>query len=360
MTKSTHSIEEFIIHARKKGMDHSTIRMLLLSTGWKEKEIAEALSSESLDIEIPLPPDVGGAREAFLHLLSFAALYTLVISMITLFFQYINRAFPDSAERIWSETADFSGIRMSMAAVIVSFPLLLWMSKLIHRDIASHPQKAWSGIRRWLTYITLFVAAASLMTNVITLVFSLLEGEWSIRFLLKVGVVFLFAGTTFMYYFLMLKSSVDKMKTLSRKFLVMTSGVIAFAVIWGIFIVGSPSTGRDYKFDEDRLQDLRDVQSEIFAIIYNDRVPKDPLVKEAPVKPLPATLEEVLEMALYKRPDIHDPETGVMYDYSILKKDSFKLCATFTHPYSEKYNIFWNHPEGYHCFTFDTSQRNYF
>ena len=58
-------VRDFITHARKKGMDHATIRVLLLSAGWKEREIAEALSAEGLDKPIPLPPDSGGARDAF-------------------------------------------------------------------------------------------------------------------------------------------------------------------------------------------------------------------------------------------------------------------------------------------------------
>ena len=34
-------LESFIAHARSKGMDHQTIRMLLLSSGWKEKDYDE-------------------------------------------------------------------------------------------------------------------------------------------------------------------------------------------------------------------------------------------------------------------------------------------------------------------------------
>jgi len=352
-------LEDFIAHARKKGMDHSTIRMLLLSSGWKEKEIAQALSSEGLDMEVPTPPDVGGAREAFLHLLSFAALYTMVISLIILFFQYINRAFPDVTESMYSQNQDFSGIRMSMAAIIVAFPLLLWMSRLIHKDIVSHPQKAWSGIRRWLTYITLFVAASTLMVNLITLVFSLLEGELSVRFLLKVAVVFILAGATFTYYFLSLKTAVSKTKSLNKKFFGFTSSVIGLAVVWGILIVGSPATGRQQKFDDARLSDLRQIQSTIFSIVYDDRTPKDPTEVEHPVLPIPKTLDEVLDKALYQLPNIHDPETGIQYDYTIIDSSHFELCATFNFLLQERFDIFWNHPVGKYCYQFDTKQRKY-
>src|SRR5687768_13322943 len=90
-------LRDFIGHARNKGMDHSTIRMLLISAGWKEKDIAQAMIEESLEMPIPPPPDTGGARDAFFHLLTFAAYYTTAISVGVLFFQYIEKYFPDPA-----------------------------------------------------------------------------------------------------------------------------------------------------------------------------------------------------------------------------------------------------------------------
>ena len=345
-------------------MDHSTIRMLLLSSGWKEKEIAQALSAEGLDMPVPTPPDVGGAREAFLHLLSFAALYTMVISLIILFFYYINRAFPDLAtDYAYTSDADFSGIRWSMAAVIVAFPLLLWMSRMIHKDIALYPQKAWSGIRRWLTYITLFVAASTLMVDVITLIFSLLNGELSIRFLLKVFVVFALAGLTFTYYFLSLKRTEKASRNLNKTFLIAGSAITVLAIVWGALIVGSPAKERSHKFDERRLQDLRGIQSEIFSIVYDESSQKSPVpvaVVPAPVNPLPKTLDDVVSQAVYQRPVIVDPETGSPYEYIVKDALRFDLCATFNFVRDESYDIFWNHGAGNQCFEFDVSQRNYY
>lgn len=96
-TAADRPIVEFIDHARSKGMDHATIRMLLLSAGWKEKDIARAMTEHGLEMAIPAPPDVGGAREAFLHLVAFAALYTAVIAGVNLVFSLINLTWPDVA-----------------------------------------------------------------------------------------------------------------------------------------------------------------------------------------------------------------------------------------------------------------------
>lgn len=203
-------LTDFVAHAHKKGMDHATIRMLLLSNGWKEKDVAEALTAETLDMPIPVPPDRGGAREAFLHLLNFASFYTSIISVTVLFFTYINRLFPDPAvdpSYQYYADSDFSGIRWSLASVIVAFPLFLWISRILLREMRAAPEKAFSIIRRWLTYLTLFLAAITIMVDGMTLIYNLLNGELSVRFLAKVFVVLALAGLTFTYYFLSLQRS---------------------------------------------------------------------------------------------------------------------------------------------------------
>ena len=115
---------DFIAHARTKGMDHATIRMLLLAEGWKEKEIARAMAEHGLDLTVPAPPDVGGAREAFLHLVMFAALYTAVIAAVSLTFALIDAALPDAAAPFMSAEFRRVQIRWAIAALIVSFPSL--------------------------------------------------------------------------------------------------------------------------------------------------------------------------------------------------------------------------------------------
>lgn len=352
------SLTEFIAHARKKGMDHQTIRMLLLSSGWKEKDIAAALTEQALDMPIPMPQDTGGAREAFFHLLTFVGLYTWVISLIVLFFSYINRLFPDAAFDYYSYDADLSTIRWSMAAVIVSFPLLYLLSRFLIREMKTHPEKAWSGIRRWLTYLTLFVAAAAIMGDVITLVFYLLEGELTMRFLLKVLVVLLLAGSTFMYYFMSLRihPSDAKGTLINRMFGWIAIAFTVIALVWGIAIVGSPGSSRDKHLDADRVSDLSSIQNEIYNItLGQDRYRPDgsmPPLKE----PLPATLSEVQAKAVYSMVDINDPDTFAPYEYRVIDPTHFELCATFALPLEEKYNIFWNHGAGRYCFNFDLAQ----
>jgi hypothetical protein len=348
------SLEQFIAHARKKNVDHQTIRMLLLSAGWKEKDIARAIGASTLEMPIPLPPDAGGARDAFFHLLTFAAFYTTIISLVILFFSYINRLFPDPAVEQFAMSDDLSGIRWSIAAVLVACPLFFLLSRLLLREMQRNVEKASSGVRRWLTYLTLFVAATALMGDVITLVFTVLEGELSVRFLLKVAVVFALAGLTFSYYFLALRlpSAVAKSSGVHRGFGSAALAIVAVAIVWGMVLTGSPAQERLRKFDERRVEDLRAIVDEMLNIAYDGKRGMIPVVEALPV-PLPRTLEDVALRAQFQKLRIVDPETGSSYGYIIDDATHFRLCATFAGVRDEAWDIHWNHPGGEHCFAFD-------
>jgi hypothetical protein len=55
-------------------------------------------------------------------------------------------------------------------------------------------------IRKWLIYFTLFAAALIIIGDLVTLLNRFLEGELTVRFLLKVLAVFFVAGSVFYYY----------------------------------------------------------------------------------------------------------------------------------------------------------------
>jgi hypothetical protein len=353
------SLAPFIAHARKKGMDHATIRMLLLSAGWKEKDIAQALVAESLDVPVPLPQDVGGAREAFLHLFSFACLFTTLVSLTVLLFQYLNRLFPDAAfmDNYVDPVADLTGIRWSMAAIIVTFPLFVWISRILARDLAQHPERARSAIRRWLTYITLLVTGLTLVGDVVTLVFYLLEGEITIRFLLKVFVVLLLAGVTFLYYLFSLRlpgptPSVGRIPAI-RLLRWIAWATVAVTLLWGVYLVGNPSTQRGRHLDNRRVEDLRMIQNEMRTYTLGDTFYDGRNAPTQLEKPLPADLRTLAANARYQRLTLSDPETGAAYEYRIVDPTHYELCATFETERRQRYDIAWDHPAGRHCFRFD-------
>ncbi len=198
----------FIDHARQKGMDYQTIFQLLQSSGWKEREIAEGFAARELTMPIPERAGVGSARDTFLHLLAFTALYASAISLIYLLFTYIEFAFPDPVQRATTYAIEWalSNIRAALAALIVSFPLFLFVWWLLLREIRTTPEMAKSSVRRWLSFLALFVGAVTIMADVITVVYYLVEGDLTVRFLLKVATIFVIIGALFLYLALTIRS----------------------------------------------------------------------------------------------------------------------------------------------------------
>jgi len=350
-------LSTFIDHARGKGMDHATIRMLLLSAGWKEKDIARALTAQALDLPVPTPPDLGGAREAFMLVLTFAAFYTAVSYALTLVFSYIDLKVPDLATTAYAQLqseAERAIIPVAMAAVFVAFPVFVWLSSRLLREMKAAPEKARSPIRRQLTYLTLLLAAGMMAIDVITFLAFLLQGELSTRFILKVVAVLVVGGASFSYYFKSLKMSPEEMKTTTfhRWFGWSTSIVVAASLIGGLFVVGPPSTERLRRFDAQRAVDIKIISEEVFNVAVGPawRSPATPLaIKE----PLPRSLDEVLVGARQRRPRITDPKTNAAYEYQVLGESTFRVCANFEQARDEVADVAWNHPAGRYCFDFD-------
>lgn len=347
----------FIDHARSKGMDHATIRMLLLSAGWKERDIARALTAQALELPVPTPPDVGGAREAFLHLLSAAALYTSVSYALTLVFSFINLKWPDPATTPYAQLqseADREIIPVAIASVLVAFPLLVWISSILVREMRQAPDKARSPARRWLTHLTLFLAAFMMAIDLIVLVATLLRGESSIRFLLKVAAVMAAGGAAFTYYFKSLRMPPDEAATavFHRRFGWAASAVVGVALVSGVFLVGPPSLERVRRVDAQRANDIKVISEEVFNVTVGSswRNPAIPLTMK---QTLPSSLDDVRAGARQRRPRIVDPETGRPYEYQVMGESTFRVCASFAQVRDNPGDIAWNHPAGRHCFEFD-------
>jgi heme A synthase len=195
----------FVRDALARGLSRAQILDALQKAHWTTEQTRGALAAfAEVDFPIPVPrarPYLS-AREAFLYLVLFGTLYVSAYYLGSLVFDFINRAFPDPAAQTFEGSEEYvrQSMRWSVSAVIVSFPVFLYACWLTGRAIRLDPTKRASKIRRWLTYWTLFVAAAALLGDVTTLVYNLLGGELTVRFVLKIVTVGLIAGTAFTYY----------------------------------------------------------------------------------------------------------------------------------------------------------------
>ena len=212
----------FVDHAKDKGLDHATIRQTLLSAGWKDKEIAKVICARELELPIPEPALVAStptraarrpgvprkARDAFLHLLAFGSLYVWSTSVIMLLFIYLNFAFPDPAWRTsYRQLQELLPImRLQLAIVMVAFPIFMIVWNYLLGEIRRNPETGRGVLRRWLGNLSLFIGSITLAGNAMTLIYFLLEGQLTIRFVLKVVVLFLIAGGFVWYLAFTLRS----------------------------------------------------------------------------------------------------------------------------------------------------------
>ena len=194
----------FVRDALGRGVPRDRIEDVLHKSGWTTDQIHGALAAYA-DIDFPIPVPRArpylSAREAFIYLVLFGTLYASAYNLGSLIFEFINRAFPDPSQTSqFYEQYSRQSIRWSISGLIVAFPVFLYLSWLTERETSRDPMKRASKVRRWLTYLTLFSAACALLGDFTTLVYNVLGGELTVRFLLKVLTVALISGTAFIYY----------------------------------------------------------------------------------------------------------------------------------------------------------------
>ena len=196
-------LQGFVGDGLTRGLSRAEIERVLLEAGWPPEQVRNALGGFAkieFPIPVPRPKPYLSAREAFLYLVLFSTLYVSAFSLGRLLFQFINQAFPDPAAPAAVAAAVRQAIRWSISSLVVAFPVFLYVAWLTGRETRRDPSKRASKVRRWLTYLTLFVAAGVLVGDVTSLVYSLLGGELTARFVLKVSTIAVIAGAVFGYY----------------------------------------------------------------------------------------------------------------------------------------------------------------
>jgi len=202
MASASPELESFV-DALMRGHSRQQVSTALLAAGWSEQQISGVLDGwAEVDFALPVPRPRASlsAREAFAYLVLFSTLYFFAWNLGSLLFQLIEYLLPDPADADWQRLRLDGGIRWAISALVIAFPVFAFVARRVSLDVDRHPIKRLSPVRRWLTYLTLFVAAIVLIGDLTALVYNLLGGDLSLRFVLKVAVVAAIAGTVFGYY----------------------------------------------------------------------------------------------------------------------------------------------------------------
>ena len=259
------------------------------------------------------------APDFFLNLGVVVTLYTVVISFLNLSFDIINKLFPETLG-YYSSDYYSSGVRMSIACLIIIFPLFVWLSHIVTKAMKVDPSRRETSVRRWLVYITLFLSAATIVTDLVILLNTFLEGEISTRFILKVVAVLIVGGIVFWHYLSEVRGTGSEKKYVVT--LYGSSALVLALVVYAFTVFGSPATIRKQRMDDTRVQNLQAIQYQILNYWQ---------LKGA----LPVKLADLNDsMSDFTVPV--DPVTNQEYGYATKGKLGFSLCAQFSINNSEE------------------------
>jgi hypothetical protein len=204
-------LQGFVKEGLGRGLERSALHAALRQAGWEEEQVKAALAEYSevtFPIPVPRPRPYLSAREAFLYLVLFTTLYVSAINLGSLFFQFVNLATPDySTGYVQSQESIRSSLRWAVSSLIVAFPVFLFVASIVSREVRQDPAKRASRVRKWLTYLTLFLASGVIIGDLIALLNDVLGGELTMRFFLKALVVGTISAGIFLYYLRDLRKS---------------------------------------------------------------------------------------------------------------------------------------------------------
>lgn len=286
------------------------------------------------------------AKDFFLNLGAIVALYTTIVSLLRLLFTIINNSYPTVVAGYYSSIT--SSISFPVATLIIFFPIFILLMWLLEKVYRSEPEKKHLGVRKWLTYITLFVAGLTLAGDLVTVLYYFLDGqELTSGFLLKIISVFVVASMVFLYYISDIR---NKLTSMNRKvWLGLSLFLILGSIIWGFAVLGSPRTQQLIKYDQQKMTDLQNIASQVEYYYQMKNV-------------LPASLSDLATSNNYYAIPT-DLQNKKPYEYKKTGNSTYEICAEFnkesaknngghTQPTYSNYGlIYWNHPAGRYCFT---------
>ncbi len=288
------------------------------------------------------------AKDFFLHIAVIALLYTGTVALLNILFRVINVAFPQVSQYGYFGSTSIS---LPVATLVVVFPLFLFLANVLRKGYAEDPSRKEYPVRKWLIYITLFIAGGVLAGDLVTVIYYFLDGqELTTGFILKIISVLVITGGIFGYELDDLK---DRLSGGRRNVWRIFAAILVIgSIVAGFSVLGTPQTQRMLRYDSQKTSDLQNIQWQIVNYWQQKGA-------------LPATLEALQDpISGFLAPT--DPQTQGSYEYKKTGPLSFDLCAEFNKPtqmtdgsmpriaYPEpmgKLGDNWQHEAGRQCFS---------
>ncbi len=255
-------------------------------------------------------------KDFFLYAFAAGALYFTATTLITLLWQLINYWMPDSANLGFYEMESVGAIlRWAIAFLVIIFPAYVVAMWWIGKEVDQEPAKKELWVRRWFIWATLFIAAVTVLGDLVYLLYTFLGGDMALRFFLKAIAVGAVAKAVFFYHWYLLRREAGASIMTRRIITVVASVFVGAAVVAGFVVAGSPSLARSLRNDAQRTNDLQNIQWQI-TNFYQQKTQ------------LPQELSDVIDPANPVQLPT-DPVSGNAYRYEVVGKLTFKLCANF-------------------------------
>lgn len=343
------ALSRFIAVSKQKGAGDEFLAALLTRRGWAQEEVFDTLADYwegETGVPVPRRGRAGeSSRDAFLYLLAFSTLATWATALGAILLAFIDHAFPDLVTGLHMYEPRLE-VTWKMASLAVAFPIFLVAMRSILGEAKRNPERLESGVRRWLTYIALLLTACGVICDLIWFLDYFLQGDLTIRFVLKAGTVLAICGSIFVYYLGSLRWDRNTNMATAAGWTLRFGAGAAIAVVTcfciGLALAGTPTRQRVIEADNRRVQDLHSLaQSLYFAW------------QQHPGGLLPASLSEA------PGSEPMDPSTHTAYTYKPLSGSTYELCAQFGAPSSQYDGVqaeFWHHDRGETCFTLEASR----
>lgn len=288
------------------------------------------------------------AKNFAIQLGSLISLYVITSALIVLLFGIINIIYPDSVSDTYQYQYEDSGVRYSIALLLVFFPTYLILTRTINKIRRTEHATYVSSVK-WLIYLSLVLSGGLLLGNLVTVIDTFLNGEITTRFIFKALGFFIVMATAFTYYLLDARNYWMERERQSLWYACFVTCIVLTTIVVGYLHIDSPKEVRERKIDQEQIQSLGDIQWRISD-------------KYRELSKLPTSLEEV-----YPKGGIPSAGEGRRaFEYHIISENSFKLCAEFKNEqlgtdtndfgpsaYTDKQILHfdnWDHEAGFACF----------
>lgn len=287
------------------------------------------------------------AKFAFFYMLSLVSLIFMALATGMIIFNIIDKYIVDALNQQYYYGYD-SGLKFALSALIIATPVFFITMKEIHKNLFSGDLSKDSGIRRWLTYLILFISSVVMIGWLIGVVNSFFAGELSLKFGLKALTAIGISAAVFSFYYYDIKrESIEGVKdNVISIYLYSSLAVVVVAFVVGVIVVESPKETRNRKLDSALLSNFTQIDSALQDYYWT-------------YEKMPATLDELKADSRYLSDrSFEDPETLEEIKYTVLGDAEYELCATFRTSNMEKpgepttyYYEFgnWEHEAGYQC-----------